>query len=434
MERGGQVVGLGVSTGSLDDLILDCMFLSVYENKIEKRVDKVLSKVKLGKSNSRYRERLVDLFFEFPFETAIWLEYKYKGYRFLKKSKRRKMYEVAELIEEDFLEWMEKHPYDAEKVEMTVPERLVNEKEEQDVWKLMMIGEFSKGRYKYRESSAFWKLFPARYGEEGMKMIGDCNQIVTFYVGMFAIVGDVEDLEIRVLPNHVCLHIHGLDYEATNGTFKDYKDKGYLVDCENILAINLLDITDPSEKKWDVSEVNTAKMQAVAAMFEVEAEIVEKNLIVTYKNMGIFYMNSRKWDQARKHFRLAQAEDLERMAYHNEVVWLLGLKKYKKAIRVAHKGGLEEIEEQVRREYIVDLAKKRNWKKGMAEARKLGDKELIKYVYGKEFEYLYAKVDDVDTVKGARKYKSTYKRLLFLAKKLGDKKAEESVRSIMRKI
>lgn len=98
------------------------------------------------------------------------------------------------------------------------------------------------------------------------------------------------------------------------------------------------------------------------------------------------------------------------------------------------KGGLNELEDRIRKNYCIRLAEAKDWKRAMVEARKLGDKELIKYVYGKEFEYLYAKVNDVKTVKGARKFKSTYKRLLFLAKKIGDKKAEESVRDILRKI
>lgn len=410
------------------------MFLSVYENKIEKRIDKLLGKVKLGSKSMGLRNKIEDMFLDFPVEMTVWLEYKYKGYKFLKKGRRRDLYEVMLEIEEDFLDWFGKREFLPEKVEVLVPERLNNLVEKQDVWKLVMIGEFLKGRYKYRESSAFWKLFPSNYGEEGVKLIGDCNQIVTFYIWLYGLIGENDILDIRVLPNHVCLHLHGLDYEATNGTFKDYGEKGYVVGCENIVAINLLDIHDPVEKRWNTSEVNLAKMQAVASLFEVEEELVETNLRITYVNLGVFYMNAGKWKSARKFFRLAEDDKRLEMAYVNEAVELAERKKFKKALRVARKGGLDELEDRIRKNYCIRLAEVKDWKRAMVEARKLGDKELIKYVYGKEFEYLYTKVDDVKTVKGARKFKSAYKRLLFLAKKIGDKKAEESVRDILRRV
>jgi hypothetical protein len=410
------------------------MFLSVYENKVEKRIDRVIERVKLGHKNNKRRRELIDLFLEYPIETTVWLEYKYKGYKFLKKSRRRNLYEVMDEIEADFLEWMEGRKFDDLEVELVVPERLTRLEEKEDVWRLMMIGEFMKSRFKYRESSAFWKLFPNNYGEEGVRIIGDCNQVVTFYIWLYGVIADNDILDIRVLPNHVCLHLHGLDFEATNGGFKDYGKKGYVVGCENIVAVNLLDIHDPIEKRWDVSEVNVAKMQAVADLFEVEEDLVELNLKITYTNMGVFYMNSKRWNKARKFFEMAGDEKRLEMTYVNEAVDLTEQKKYKKAMRVARKGGLEDMESKIRKNYCIKLAGAKNWKKAMVEARKLGDKEMIQYVYGKEFEHLYGKVGGVETVKGARKNKTTYKRLLFLAKKLRDKKAEESVRSIIRKI
>lgn len=410
------------------------MFLSVYENKIEKKIDKVLGKIKLGRPSSRLTNMLVDLFYEFPLEVTVWLEYKYKGYKFLKKKRRSQIYDVGQLIEEDFLKFYKARELDVVKIETILPDRIHEDEDKEKIWKLMMIAEFLKGKYKYRESSAFWKLFPTRYGEEGVKLIGDCNQIVTFYIWLYSLVGDISNLKIRVLPNHVCLHILDVDFEATSGEFKDYKEKGYLADCENIIAINLLDIHDPVEKRWDVSQVNTAKMQAVAGLFKVESELVEKNLKITYANMGVFYMNQKKWSQARKFLVMAEADELIRMSYHNEVVGLVDNKRFKAALRVASKGGLVDLEQKVRRDYCIRLADTKNWKKALVEARKLGDKEIIKYVRGKEFQYLYDKVSGLATVKAARNYRSTYRRLLFLARKLGDKKAEESVKSILRKI
>ena len=410
------------------------MFLSVYENKIEKRIDKVIGKIKLGKSSNRLKDKFIVNFLENPIEMTVWLEYKYKGYKFLKKRKRRHIYEVAELIEEDFMSFYESEEINFSTVEMTVPDRLKNKDEKENIWKLMMIAKFLKGKFKYRESSAFWKLFPNDYGDEDVKMIGDCNQIVTVYIWLYRLIGELEDLKIRVLPKHVCLHLHDLDFEATNGQFKDYKKKGYIAECENIVSINLLDIHDPVEQRWDVSEVNTAKMQAVAAMFDVETKLVENNLKITYANMGVFYMNTHKWKTARKYLEMAESDKMIEMSYHNEVVELLENNNFKKAIKVAHRGGLETLEMKVRRDYCIRLTKSKNWKKAFAEARKLGDKKMLKYVYGKEFEYLYDKVSEYQTVSAARNHKTRYRRLLFLARKLGDKKAEECVKKILRKI
>lgn len=411
-------------------------WFSTYLNKKEKQLDKIVGKLKLdGRKNERWKDAIVDFFFENPIETTIWFEYKYKGYSFLKKRRRRQVYETRDLIAEEFLSWIERQKFDEVLVDTLVPVGSLKRQEKEKLWKLIMIAKFLTGRYVYRESSAFWKLFPKKYVTGTTKLVGDCNQIVTFYVWLFSLIEEEHQiLKIRLLKNHVCLNIFDLDFEATNGNFKNYSEKGQVLDAENIVAVNLLDIHDPVEKRWDVSGVNTAKMTLVASLFDVEGDLVKKNLQITYSNLGIFYLNQKRWAKARNFFEMAEDDEKIRISYINEALFLVELNKYKKALKIARKLGEKEFEDQIGKTYFLYLSKHKKWREARKVASKMNDKELFTYTYQKEYAELYESLRGVTTVKKARLKKARYQRLLYLAKKLGNKEAEKNIQKILREI
>ena len=61
------------------------------------------------------------------------------------------------------------------------------------------------------ESSTFGKLLRNPNRES---LIGDCNQIVTLYIALFALKFDVQLLQLKTYPGHVALHFDGIDVEA----------------------------------------------------------------------------------------------------------------------------------------------------------------------------------------------------------------------------
>ena len=409
-------------------------WFSTYLNGKERKIDSLVNKLKLGNIHNRdWRRGIVNFFYENPVETCIWFEYKYKGYSFLKKSRRRKIYETRDKIQVDFLDWYSKLEFQESLIDKMLPNESLLLEEKKKLWKLVMIDNFLNGKYFYKESSAFWKLFPLKYDSRS-QMIGDCNQIVSLYIWLFGLIDDSRNLQIKLLKNHVCIHMFGVDFEATNGHFMKYTEKSDVLDPENILAVNLLDIADPVEKKWDVNAVNTAKMHLIASLFDVDEDLVKENLRITYSNLGIFYLNQKNWEKARYFFWVAKDEEKIRYTYINESLAWADLHKYEKALKIAKKTKDPEFELQIKKNYFIWLTKQKQWKDARKLANSMQDKELYIYTYQMEFAELFEFLQKIKTKDKATSHKSKYERLLFLAKKIDNKEAVQSIQAILRKM
>ena len=64
----------------------------------------------------------------------------------------------------------------------------------------------------------------------------------------------------------------------------------------------------------------------------------------------------------------------------------------------------------------------------------LGNEEMKKACYGKQYNDLVKKVSGDKTVKDVKRHKSTYQKMLSLARKMGDSRLERSVRETLKKV
>jgi len=77
-------------------------------------------------------------------------------------------------------------------------------------------------------------------------------------------------------------------------------------------------------------------------------------------------------------------------------------------------------------------------KKNFSKARYFGkhskNDSLLKACYMGEYSYLAKKVKNIKSLQKAKSYKATYRKMLDLARKGGDDRAEASVRKIMKQL
>jgi hypothetical protein len=325
------------------------------------------------------------------------MEKKYKGYIYLSKRARRKMYSNITKIVEKFNQFCTQNPI--EKISIDIPPANLEK-----VKLLAQICEFLKpGKYyEYIETSSFGKLLNDP-GEQ--KLEGDCNQIVTLYAYLYSTKFPLEDLQIKLLPEHVCLHFHGIDIEATSGELTKYEKFDHILPVTEIISTNLLDLTDFREDTQKISERLFVKSSQLAYAISSLREIVSKNLNTAYHNLGIAALNANNYETAV--FYLSKTDDKEslKIAYHNAAVYFLNQKNYSKAELYADKSGNYELKYEIKKSAAAD-----------------------------EYNNLAKKVANVKTTQEAKQHKYTYQKMLELAQKLGDESLINNVRDILSKI
>lgn len=281
---------------------------------------------------------------------SVWTERKYKGYKYMKKRVRRRLYANRWLIVRRFEEFCREY----------VP----NEMDEKLRY-LRQIAAFlhSGGVYEYLDTASFGKLLANP--DEG-KMIGDCNQIVTFYIYLYSLKFPVQDLKIKILPEHVCLHFQGIDLEATSGDFVKY-DKGEVLPVTEIVSTNLLDMSDFRERAQRISERDMVKAAQLAYAISSMKEVVEKNLQIAYHNLAVACLNENDFEGAMFYADKKGDEELRQAVY---------AKKYNALVRRV--AGVKTVGDarkykQVYRD-MLDLARKMGDRDRERGAREVLDK------------------------------------------------------------
>lgn len=245
-------------------------FFSPYVNSFERRVNKFFRNIKSTSGSLSVNSELQELMQKDLVVLSVWLERKYKGYKYLSKRMRRRMYENRDLIVKKFEEFCAEHE--------------LQEKDEK-LLRLRQIAAFLRpgSLYLYLETSSFGKLLQ---NPEKEKLVGDCNQIVTFYIYLYSLKFPVKDLQIRILPGHVCLHFKDIDVEATNATFVKYEE-GSVLPVTEIVSTNLLDLNDFREKAQQISPRDMVKSAQLAYTISSMKEVVTKNLEIAYHNLAV---------------------------------------------------------------------------------------------------------------------------------------------------
>jgi len=329
----------------------------------------------------------------------IWMEKKYKGYKYLSKGTRKKMYENTNKIVKKLNEFIKKNPIKKEQIPVEFPpvdaEKMIY---------LAQIMEFLKpGKYyEYIETSSFGKLLN---NPDEQKLEGDCNQIVTLYIYLFSLKFPIEDIQIKLLPGHVCLHFHGVDIEATNGSFAKYKEFEYILPATEIISTNLLDLADFREDVQHIPERIMVKSAQLAYAISSLKSLVSKNLNITYRNLGVAALKANNFETAI--FYLSKTDDREALAaaYKNGAIYYSGSGNYSKAELYADKCG----------DY--------NFKN-----------DIKKTIASKQYNELAKKVAHVKTTEQAKQYKYIFQKMLELAQKIDDDALINNVRDILSKI
>ncbi len=288
---------------------------SPYVNGFERRVDRFFRSVKSDSSGVEVREGLLKLMQENLIVTNVWLEKKYKGYKYLTKKVRRQMYADTEKIKAAFL--AEPEP-SLEQLKAMVEEAgaVFPSGDEEKVRCLGKIMSFLRPekRYFYIHTASFGKLLRDPAVE---KLEGDCNQIVTLYIYLYSLKFPIEDLRIKLLPEHVCLHFREVDIEATNASFQRYEQREVLPVTE-IVAVNLLDLMDFREEVSAISPREFVKSAQLAYSISSLRSLVEKNLVIAYRNLALASLNSGNFESARFFAEKAGDKEVMRACFAKE--------------------------------------------------------------------------------------------------------------------
>ena len=369
-------------------------FFSLYTDSFEKKVDKFLRHVK-----RRSNTDLQVLIQEDLVKLTVFLEYKFKAYKKLKKRYRRKLYDHAELIRTDFQKFLEAEEENIQ-VSQHAPSIPPSLRSDRHFRYLLAIMKYLKpgGRLQYKEASTFEKLLrdPAKE-----KLIGDCNQIVTLYIYLFSFRYPVTELQVKILPNHICLHYKGVDIETTSGMLADYDEYTFVSPVEEIIATNVLDIADPTEKQYQVSPRNVLKSAEFAFRFSGHRATVEKNLFSAYHNMAVFYARQKNFSKARL---------------------------------FANKSGNTKLQTGILRMEAGDHLKNKRYDKALDAFRKAGDKAGEKACYQNQLADLFSMIKDCKTLSQYKNRRSTLYRMKELALKVDNQELVRFVNDILRKL
>ena len=338
----------------------------------------------------------------------LWTEYRYKGYKYLKKAERRKLYTNLQLIADDFALFCAQQGADTPTQRRT----------------LELITQYlspASGRYQYRESSSFGRLLRDPNTEP---LIGDCNQIVTLYIYLYAHYHDIRQLQVRLLPGHVALHYNGEDIEATNATFTDYasREGAQLQPIEEIVSINLLDTTDENFARNEVAPQDFLQASRFAFILSSERDIVRNNLDAAYGKLVSTLMQRHNYAQALKFAKQSKDMELLSVVGNNGAVYHMERHEYSAARRYAEHAvrRAELVKNSYHAEGIHHYQAGR-YHDAITAFKRYGDESLVQKCYTALYVGEQKKLGGNLTTANIKQYAGTIRRMYSYAKKTGNK-------------
>jgi len=318
-------------------------FFTPYTDANERAVGHFFKRLSEHKNQSRTRAKLLRLVQEDIAAINLWSEYRYKGYKYLRKSQRRKLYANLQHIAEDFDDFYTRSsrtpPTAADRIKRLAPQAVIEPKRAVLIHALMDYFSTQRGIYQYRDSSSFGRLLRDPTHE---KLVGDCNQIVTLYIYLYSCYFDVSDLKLRVTPGHVALHYGGIDIETTRGAFARYnKEKGNaLLPIEEIVSINLLDATDSYLSTHEVSPKDILQSSRMAYILSHDRSIVTNNLHSAYGRLINSLVERHDYSTARRYAKDApQRKEMVKNIWQSEAVYWYKSHHYHEAAKAFKHSG-----------------------------------------------------------------------------------------------
>jgi len=380
-------------------------------------------------NQSRTRARLGDLLQRDIAVINLWTEYQYKGYTYLRKSQRKKLYANLQLIADDFDRFYANNTPTAgmvmSRIHKIVPQATVDPEKAIRLQALMDYFSPERGTYEYRDSSSFGRLLRDPSHE---KLVGDCNQIVTLYIYLYSRYYDVRDLRIRVLPGHVALHYGGIDIDTTNGRFTDYdKEKGNaLLPIEEIVSLNLLDTTDSYLSTHEIAPKDFLEASRFAFILSHDRDIVTRNLNAAYRRLINSLMKRDNYGQALKFATASRDMTLISVVGHNGAVYEMSHHRYGAARHFAQHALKRDalVRSSWQSEGIYHYQSHRYYD-AIKAFKHINNQTLVRQCYEALFFEEQGSLGAKLTTKTIKKHARTIKRMRAYAKKSGNKKLIE---------
>ncbi|MBI2634549.1 hypothetical protein HYW82_02700 [Candidatus Peregrinibacteria bacterium] len=375
---------------------------SPYADPFEEKVDRFFCGVKSSDNIQKIRKNLLALMQENLLILNVWLEKKYKGYKYLTKGMRKKMYGNERKMIAKFQEYSLGHAFSIKDVRaLLAAQGLIfpGGADTQLLYLTQIMSFLAPGKfYRYIKTASFGKLL---CDPDKSMMEGDCNQIVTLYIYLFSLKFRIENLQIKLLPEHVCLHFRGIDIEATNGSFQKYSGECQVLPVTEIISTNLLDLADFREEIQSIAPRDMVKSAQLAYAISSLRSVVEHNLGAAYQNLAVSAMKVFNFETAKFYAEKSGNKALLRSVRHNEAVYFYEHKNLDKAVGIFST---------------------------------LGEEDMVKACLQKQYNNFANEVSGVKTIEQARKYKSTYRKMLELAGRIGNQKLSDNVQEILKKI
>ena len=415
-------------------------FFSRYTDPAERRVGKFFARVNERDSPHRLETALLRLLQRDIAVINLWTEHRYKGYNYLDKRTRRELYTNLAAIQADFDAWAASQSVDQTEVLSHIralgvetaalraqPEQLAH------LVRIMRYLAPSAGRYEYRESSSFGRLLRDPRRE---KLIGDCNQIVTLYLALYASKFPLRDLQLTVYPGHVALHFQGVDIETTNGRFAHYDKPGQATQpVHEIVSINLLDTTDTNFAKSSVDPSVFLQAARLAYVVSGHRQLVKRNLEVAYRNTVSHLLKQHDYTGALAYARQSKDQELIAIAGHNGALHFLRNNDFASARRFAgYSLKKTALERTITQHEAVHLYKSGNYHDAIRAYERLGNRQGVKHCYQALYHQEQRKLSGVRTVEGLRAQAGTIRTMQDYARKADDQRLMEHARGLAKQL
>lgn len=404
-------------------------FFAPYTDPHEQAVGGFFKGLTEHSSQTHTRARLNELLQRDIAVINLWTEYKYKGYKYLRKSERKKLYANLELLASDFDRFYDNNARVADEVvnqvRRLIPDTTVDPHKIVLIQALMDYFSPSRGVYEYRDSSSFGRLLRDPSHE---KLIGDCNQIVTLYIYLYARYYDVRDLQVRVLPGHVALYYGGIDIETTNSTYARYDEvtDNVLLPVGEIVSINLLDTTDSYLSTHEVAAEDILQASRFAFLLSHNRDIVTQNLNAAYTRLVNGLIERNNYSKALVFATASSNKGLLDIVGHNGAVYEMKHHNYAAARRFAqHASDRDALVRNSWQAEGVRHYEAHRYHNAIRAFERIGEQTLVRQCYVALFFEEHEKLGSSLTAETIKNHLGTIKRMRTYAKKSGDKRLVE---------
>jgi hypothetical protein len=412
--------------------------IAPYTDARERVVAKFFAGLTEHSSGPSTKARLNELLQDNIAVINLWTEYRYKGYTYLKKKKRRQLYANLDAITTTFDEFYKQTQYTADEVRLQIhgvaPHAHTAGNHAVLLYALMEFFSPNRGVYEYRDSSSFGRLLRDPNTDQ---MVGDCNQIVTLYIYLFSRYFSINELKIRLLPGHVALHCGGVDIEATNATFANYDESEgqQLLPIEEIASVNLLDTTDTHFAQHEVKPEDFLQASRFAFILSHNRDIVTHNLEAAYSKLINSLMERNNYSAALKFAK--QSKDIEILSIvgHNGALYHMEHGDFAAARRYAEHAvrRAELVKDSYRAEGVHHYDAGR-YHDAIKAFHHYGDQELVKKCYEALCVTEQKNLGDNLTSETIKQYAPVIKRMYGYAKKSGNKQLIEHANALRKYI